>query len=57
MFVKKNTYGRPKQEYRSKSEEKSRDYDKARKGPKNAIGEIRMINGGTMTGGSFKSLK
>ena len=57
MFVKKNTYGRPKQEYRSKSEEKLRDYDKPRKGPKNAIGEIRMINGGTMTGGSFKSLK
>ena len=31
--------------------------DKACKMVKNAIGEIRMINDGTMTGGSFKSLK
>ena len=56
-FVKKNTYGRPKQEDRTRSGEKPKDDDKPREGPKGAIGEIRMINGGPTMGGSFKSLK
>ncbi|XP_023898769.1 uncharacterized protein LOC112010654 [Quercus suber] len=56
-FVKKSTYRRPKQEDQTKLEEKPRDDDKPREGPKNAIGEIRMINDGPTTRDSFKSLK
>ena len=56
-FIKKNTYGRPKQANRTRSEEKLKDDDKPWERPKNAIGEIRMINGDPTIGGSFKSLK
>ena len=56
-FVKKSTYGWPKQEDQTRSEEKPRDSDKPWERPKNEIGEIRMISGGPTIGGSFKSLK
>lgn len=55
-FVKK-MYRRPKQEDRTRSEEKPKEDDKSQERPKSTVREIRMINGGPMTGGSFRSLK
>ena len=56
-FVKKNTYGQPKQENRTRSKDKPKDDDKSQEQPKNVIGEIRMINGCPTVGGFFKSFK
>ena len=56
-FVKKNTYGQPKQENRTRSKDKPKDDDKSQERPKNVIGEIRMINGCPTVGGFFKSFK
>ena len=55
--MKKNTAGRHKHEQRVRSKDKPRDKENQQDRPKSAIGEIRMINGGPIARGSFKSLK
>ena len=55
--MKKNTSGRYKHEQRVRSKDKPRDKENQQDRPKSAIGEIRMINGGPIARGSFKSLK
>ena len=55
--MKKSTPCRHKPQGRSQPEGEAKDEEKQLERPKCAIGEIRMINGGPTTGGSFKSLK
>ena len=57
QIVKKDAPRRYKHNQRVRSEDKPKDEQKQQDRPMVAIGEIRMINGGPMTRGSFKSLK
>ena len=52
-FVKKDYQSHPRMEEKSNDNHKE---DK-RECPKQAIGEIRVINGGLVTGGSYRSLR
>ena len=54
--MRKDRPGQAKQVARARSDEKPRNKDHPQDRPRDAIGEIRMINGGPIVGGSFKSL-
>ena len=55
-FVRNDKLGQAKQVARARSDEKPRNEDRPQDHPRDAIGEIRMINGGPTARGSFKSL-
>ena len=56
-FVRNDEPGQAKQDARTRTEEKPKSEDLPQDHPRDAIGEIRIINRGPMTRGSFKSLK
>ena len=54
--MRKDKPGQAKQVAWARSDEKPRNEDRPQDHPRDAIGEIRMINGGPTARGSFKSL-
>ena len=56
-FVKKDVPEQSKHNTQTISNERPRGEDHPQDRPRDAIGEIRMINGGPTARGSFKSLK
>lgn len=56
-FVRNDKPGQAKQDARTRTEEKPKSEDLPQDHLRDAIGEIRIINRGPTTRGSFKSLK